>query len=528
MLGSAQSRYVGSRGFDKAPFICLSLGSAWIVFGATFFLMFWLTGHRLTFTNIDAGIYLDAGKRVAEGQVPFRDFFFISGPATPWIMGLSMKLFGVNLPAAQVMLVFDLSLMAMLVFWMTRKICSSMQAAIIAAFLFVAFSTAQPSMLVANHRWDSAAAGLAATALTWLTRERSGRFTAILAGLSCAIASWATPSVALLAITLSLWFLWDKHLRRVAVYFFSGLFAGLLAGLLFLQSQGALFPMIDHLFWIVHNYAKANRVVYGQVIGGYGALVQGTSGLGLIIVFIILLFLSLPAWMPPLTTIGWIIRLSIVRQFGRCFEVLFLLSCGAALVIAQAPKLDLGHLLFAMPIFYTLAISLVTESFVPRKCKMILALIFLVAAGVSFRFTLANRLDEIPTLTRAGVASMDPKESSWLTALEQHVNAGDSLFVFPYMPSLYFALDARNPTQYCFLQPGMSSKLDEAKVLVDLRSTPPHWVIHMLVEPEAYLRIWPSSDRSRLHMTTIEQFIKASYSEVTRVGPFNLMHYSGQ
>jgi 4-amino-4-deoxy-L-arabinose transferase-like glycosyltransferase len=166
--------------------------------------MFWLVGHRLVLFDNDDGIYLDAGRRVAAGQAPYRDFFYLSGPGTPWAMGLSMSIFGVNLPAARLLLMFDLSLMAALVFWMTRRLAASSPGApFIAAFLFVGFSTAQPAVLLPNHRWDSGALALAAIVLTWLCREQARWWQAALAGLSVAAAVWMTPSMALLALALS-------------------------------------------------------------------------------------------------------------------------------------------------------------------------------------------------------------------------------------------------------------------------------------------------------------------------------------
>ncbi len=495
-----------------------------LAFLLVFAFMFWLVGHRLILSNNDEGIYLDAGRRVASGQAPFLDFFYLSGPGTPWAMGLSMKLFGVNLPAARLMLMLDLSMMAALVFWMTHRLApSSPGAAFVAAFLFVGFSTAQPAVLLPNHRWDSGALALAAIVLTWLCREQSRWWQAALAGLAVAAAVWMTPSLALFAITLSAWFVLDRPLRPRAAVFVAAGFAGLLAGLLRLQADGALTSMIDQLYWIARNYSGANRMAYGQVIGGYGAILEGSTGIQLAVFLLLLLFFTIPAWLPVAATLGWLARLRRTWPGAGplCFQVPFLLTCGAVLIAAQAPRMDLPHLMFASPLYYALGVALVAIS-CGGALRTSLALVFLLPGGAWAGYACLTRLNEQPVSTRTGVASMNPDEAHWLRAIESHVQRGDSLFVFPYMPVFYFALDGRNPARYCFLQPGMSSATDEASVLADLRRDPPQWVIYMSLRPEEYLRIWPSSDRSRLRMDSIERFIAGSYDDVTLAGPYML------
>jgi len=495
-----------------------------LVFVLVFSFMFWLVGHRLLLLNNDEGIYLDAGRRVAMGQAPYRDFFYLSGPGTPWAMGLSMRLFGVNLPAARLMLMFDISLMAALVFWMTRRLAGNGAAPAVAAFLFVGFSVAQPSVLLPNHRWDSGAMALAAIVLVWLCRERPRWHIAALAGLACAAAVWMTPSLGLLALTLAVWHLLDLQLRPSAIAFLAGGFAGLCAGAVLLLSQGALGPMIDQLSWIGHNYSGANRMFYGQVIGGYGALVKGVTGVELAVVASILFFLTIPAWLPAVATAGWLVQLRRTwREAGAPrFGPVYLLICGAVLIVAQAPRLDLPHLMFASPIYYALAVSLALRTLHGLSLTAC-AMVFLLAAGTYAGFACLTRLNEQSVQTRAGRASMNPDEARWLAALESHVKSGDSLFVFPYMPVFYFALDGRNPSRYCFLQPGMSSAQDEANVLADLRRDPPQWVVYMTLKPADYLRIWPSSDRSRLRMESIERFIAEGYTPATQAGPYSLL-----
>jgi len=178
--------------------------------------------------------------------------------------------------------------------------------------------------------------------------------------------------------------------------------------------------------------------------------------------------------------------------------------------------------MFASPVYYALAAAL-SARILKGVPLAVCTVVFLLAAGTYAGFACLTRLKEQPVQTRAGRASMNPDEAIVLAALESYVKPRDSLFVFPYMPVFYFALNGRNPTRYSFLQPGMSSNTDERSVLSDLQRDPPQWIVYMNLKPADYLRIWPSSDPSRLRMESIERFIADGYAPVTQVGPYSLL-----
>ncbi len=96
------------------------------------------------------------------------------------------------------------------------------------------------------------------------------------------------------------------------------------------------------------------------------------------------------------------------------------------------------------------------------------------------------------------------------------------MFVFPYEPMSLFLAGGKTPTRSSFLQPGMMTAEDEGAALQDLEAHPPRWVYYSDVPAAAYLRIWPTSDPARLRMPRIEEFVKARYREVDRVGMNNL------
>ena len=495
-----------------------------IVFLLVFAFLFWVVGHRLPISNNDEGIYLDAGRRVAAGEAPYRDFFYLSGPGTPWAMGLSMRVFGTNLPAARLPLILDLALITSLIFWLARRLSGQAVPALIAAFLFLSLTVAQESVLLANHRWDSGAMALLCVTLAWSCSHQSRRGLALLAGLSSAAATWATPPLALLALTLALWHLLDRRLRPSSAAFLAGGLAGLAAGLALLWWQGALGALLDQMLWIARHYSGANRMFYGSIIGGYGTLFEGLSGASLIVAGVIVFLLALPAWLPLAVTSGWLVVLRLRAGFDQParLSIVFLLGCGAVLIASQAPRLDVPHLLFSSPLYFALAAAL-APSLLRGRALTALAVVCLFSGSIYLGYANLSRLKVRTVQTAVGRASMHTAEANQLHQLGSYVKPGDSLFVFPYRPVLYFALGGVNPTRYSFLQPGMSSAGDEANVLADLRRAPPQWVIHLNIEPGEYLRVWPSSDRSRLRMESIERFIAEGYAPVTQAGSYRLL-----
>ena len=108
-----------------------------------------------------------------------------------------------------------------------------------------------------------------------------------------------------------------------------------------------------------------------------------------------------------------------------------------------------------------------------------------------------------------------------------HVRPGNSLFVFPYFPTIYFLTKGVNPTRFSYLQPGLMTDGDEAAALQELTANPPEWVLYDDVPPELYLKHWPSSDPKRLRLNSIEQFLSVNYLVVEkqshRLGDFALL-----
>ncbi|HEX5431135.1 MAG TPA: hypothetical protein VFW83_04160, partial [Bryobacteraceae bacterium] len=110
------------------------------------------------------------------------------------------------------------------------------------------------------------------------------------------------------------------------------------------------------------------------------------------------------------------------------------------------------------------------------------------------------------------------------------VKPGDSAFVYPYKPLLYFLTQTKNPTRYSYLAPGMMNARDEQSVLADLRRSPPKWVLFLRLTPEDFLRVFPNADLSQLHFQSLENWIQANYAPAgpdVNVAGYRLLRYTG-
>src|SRR5579862_4276249 len=116
----------------------------------------WLAASRFVLTLNDEGIYLDGGLRVLHGQMPYKDFFSLTGPGTFVLEAASLRIFGTTLAAGRLPVVLDIAVLTACLFWLVSKLSNQLTAAF-AAFTFLAFVTLGETAVVANHRWDSSA-----------------------------------------------------------------------------------------------------------------------------------------------------------------------------------------------------------------------------------------------------------------------------------------------------------------------------------------------------------------------------------
>lgn len=467
------------------------------VFVATACLLWAAFGHRLLLGTNDEGIYLDGAQRILHGQRLYVDFFGVVAPGCFWIEAIAFRLFGVTLAAARAPVIFYFALQCTLIYWLVAR-HGSRTAALVTTLLFLAFQTADPSMLTAQHRWDSSTFCLASIALS-LSGSRSWN---VLSGFLLGCAALATPPVALVAIVTSAW-----RRSRAGWYLLGVSIAAVAAGIA-LFAMGIFPAFLAQLGWLAHNYAAVNVMPYGSIIGGYRALFDGSSVWETAVRCCIVFCIALPAILPLLGVFS-----ACLPRLRRDLPVLVFLSlCVIALVASTYPRSDVAHLAYISALPYAMAGILAARYFPPGLCTW--SAVVLSVWAVMFTWPSVDARTLQPLKTPVGEVRASVADGPAMAELLSRVRPHASLFVYPYKPLLYFLTQAENPTRFSYLQPGLMTPKDAALALLELQARPPEWILYLDLSQAEFDRVFPAGAHVDAHFHTLEQWIHANYRAI--------------
>jgi hypothetical protein len=486
------------------------------VFGAVAVAVWLLWANRF-FLSLDEGIYLAGAERLLRGQVPYRDFFVLTGPGSFWIQAGILGLLGPTLRHARLALVFDLAVLSGAVYWLAARLTGRNFALVVTAAFF-ALETRPLFRLYVNHRWDSSAFALLAVVFVFAGTEHPRFLPFLAAGMAAGAAAWITPSLLALLVLLASWMLMIKGLRRQCIPYLAGIASiSLLAGgVLFFQ--GALGAMFRDLLWTSAHYPPANRVPYGYgafAPGGLLALFAGTGGRAFIARATGLIAVLIPVVLPLAVYAAWMARRLRRKEMDHREKLATLLMLASfGFVISTYPRWSADQLLFIAPIFYVLAGYLLSQVLNGKVVRIAAAALVLALGVAALCYSVLQVMSEPVIETRVGVIRAGSSEQSVIKLVGSRVSPGDTLFVYPYLPIVYFLTGAENPTPYSFLQPGMMQSRDYDEALSAMRAHPPRWVLYFALPLETYHGIWPAADPRALNLTSVDHFILSNYHPV--------------
>ena len=480
------------------------------VFAIGFAYVWWIAGDVFNL-GVDEGIYLEGGRRVAAGQVVYRDFFVLTGPLTFWIEGGLARWVGTDIPLLRLPVLLDAAFLAWAVYWLAAQFESQWFAAGL-SLVFLVFESHLQHFVV-KHRWDSAALATAAVLAAVEADRRGNRRLWLLSGALGAAAAWATPSVGWVAVPLLLWAV-RRGLASVLAWL-AGAATVTAAAAGYLASNHALGPMVQALRWTAANYSQANALPYGSLGSAPGAA-AAAGLLRLAVRLAVSAFESLPAVLPVAALAGWAWRLWRRREAAETRAIVPLLAVTLALVLSAWPRWSSTQLLFVAAVPFTLCGILLHRSMDARRRRVLYAAFLLLAAISGFQKT-AAAFDYSGFSTRAGFMRGASEDVEFLEPFERRVQPGDSLFVFPYLPALYTLLGAYNPTRYLYLQPGMMTAGDEREAIAEVDAGRPRWVVLADISRQTILAAWPRSDPSRIAMEAMHQYLRTHYREVEQI-----------
>jgi len=107
-------------------------------------ILYFLPFLRVLSQQGDEGTLIDGAVRVAEGQLPFRDFLEVSGLGTFYWLALFFKLLGTTWLATRICLLFTTLGITILLFYLTRRLRCRMEAVPVIFFVAVSY-----------HNWNA-------------------------------------------------------------------------------------------------------------------------------------------------------------------------------------------------------------------------------------------------------------------------------------------------------------------------------------------------------------------------------------
>jgi 4-amino-4-deoxy-L-arabinose transferase-like glycosyltransferase len=473
-------------------------------------------GQRMVMTN-DEGIVLESAQRIAAGGRIYVDFFGYMSPGSYWLQALVFKLLGVALWTGRLIVILDFALQCALVYWLAAKL-SSWRTATAVTLTFAGFQVADPAFLTSTHRWDSATFALAGLCLAVSAHGDGRRWKWGLSGAALAAAAWCTPSVAIVAVVVALWLAISRERRGNLIPLAGGAAAIGLAGIAALMSTGSLRAFFAQMAWLRQNYSGVNVLPYGSIIGGYRALLEGSHGfLETVVRLILIACVALPAILPPAAILlgGIVLWRRLRRDEAREHRdaLLLLLPAVAALAITVFPRADVMHLAFIAALPYVV-VAAALSSLLPARTASWLSIVSILLATVFASNYVRSWRGSSPVDSPAGTLQVARDQAPDVQRLMQQVHPGDSLFVYPYMPMQYFVTQARNPTRYSYMMPGMMTRSQETEALGELEARPPQWLMYMQLSREELQRVFPNGAGGDWRFAKLESWMQQNYRPV--------------
>ena len=424
---------------------------------ALYFMLFLTTSWRVG----DEGSIVYGAQRVAEGEVPYRDFFEVMGPGSFYWLALWFKVLGISWITSRLAVLATALASACAIYYMAARHCNSKFALFPAALYSVVTIPLWPA---ANHHFDSNLWALLAIA-TFVGDSQPSSRRAAMAGLFAGVSSTIMPhkgAVVLAALMFSAVIQieeprnWRRALPRLA--WMVAAFAALgVAVLVCFWAQGALDDLLyANVVWPATQYHSVNVVPYA-----HGLIELFLPGWSVVIRAVLPWTLAGVAIAAALTPFAFIASLPVIALLLSVFRMFTpkhtlwrdlpwtYAFAGFALFASECHRRDMMHLIYGSPVL-ALLVSLMLGKMQSQPIliarRALVGCLAVVAAVLALIATGSRTTVE----TRRGVVHMFGRDEA-LNFLQAHVAADENVFVYPYYPMYYFLANLRNPTRYSIL-----------------------------------------------------------------------------
>ena len=475
----------------------------------------------------DEGIVLEGAQRVSRGEVPYRDFFSFYTPGSYYLQALCFKLFGDSLPAARVVLAACGAAFSAVTYALARRACTRRVAVTVA--LLVTLTTVPFRFLVLHNWYSTLWACLALycsvrflefpsrswafmvgtlASVTVLFEQSKGAGLSLGLAIAFAAIHWTGPRPWFKARqwgTLALGFVWPIVLTL-------GYFA----------SQHVLTAMLADWFWPLKHYSQSNRVPYGYQNWSDATRQELFATGSLAVRAIKMLAISPCLWLPVLPLIGlgvlvycfWRGRRTIPVARRNYYLVISGVSTGLLLSVVIV-RADIIHFMYLQPIFaivlaWAMDRATIHSGIFPRIRPLLNAytVIALFLLGMVPLAGVAAFNDSL--VTRRGVLTTSAKDTV-IDYVQRHVQPGDKVLVYPYLPLYNYLTDTSSPGRYDYFQPGMNTPEQAAEMISELQTSRDSTVLFEMSFPEKIPRSWPGTSMTAIASDPVADYIVHHY-----------------
>lgn len=476
----------------------------------------------------DEGTLISGAVRVAEGQIPYRDFFEVMGPGTFYWLALFFRLFGVTWSATRISLMLTAVATTVLIFGLARRLRSGFEVIVAVLLAAVSFGLLWPTI---SHHGDSNLFALLSFAamLAWLDNHRPPMI--FLAGFGAGLTTcFLQPKGGLLFLSFLtvLWLLGRKEpaFWRSLAWLCSGYatVAALVVSM-FWSARGLRELLADTVVWPLTRYSGVNSVPYGTGLFVYywqrWAVPLASQfgpffgyGAGGVLIVPHLLIAALPV---VLVAIACYQRRAAFSRTTIPYWVV-----GLALWVSELHRKDIMHLAYGSPVLLILFFNL-CKGFRSKWRTPALQFIAICAVALASVNLLVVMTAKHQIVTRRGVVRGFSGDSV-MEFLNSHTRPGDTLFAYPYGPMYYFLAAAKNPTRYSFLLYDMNTDSQFVEAVRQLEEAKVHYVLwDTTLENEGVKWAYPANWEPRRNNQIIEPYLWNHYRIVQTVDDVRIL-----
>jgi 4-amino-4-deoxy-L-arabinose transferase-like glycosyltransferase len=412
----------------------------------------------------DEGLVVYGAQLVAEGNLPYRDFFEVFGPGSFYWLALFFKVFGTSFFVARMVLLITGAVIVILIYWMTRRIYHGSFDMLPSLFFLIVGIPLWPAT---NHHWDSILFALLAIALFFLWQDKGNNFYLFASGMlsgvtSCFIQQKGLLLILALIVTVVVNEMRKRELRKKIIIHCGLLLIGYslvgISVIFYFYLAGGLQELIfANLIWPLKNYHSLNICPYGYGLfelhfKWWSSLMSSIfpptiSQIFKIIIIVPYLFVFFLPGLILIVTLGaWWRGSDWHELFGPVMFPYWL--GGLALWISELHRKDIMHLIYGSPlliiIFFVNQKNLFKNNKAIYNISSALLVFCLIFLGI---FNAAVAVNAKDMNARRGTVYL-LKNDEALKFLNEKTRPGEEVFVYPYYAMYYFLANVKNPTRY--------------------------------------------------------------------------------